>query len=151
MPLGELWWNKHILFVSWLRHERRMHIQQTVHLALNSLLYISLVVSWMQKGKWWALCCRWLPATRMSDSKRWRVQKRDFEISRFLWKIRIFPNFTVTTGACIYKMLTYIVGWLRERQYSFYLFPPHWIWHPCGRQSSTTLCPSFALLHPRYH
>ena len=36
----------------------------------------------------------------------------------------------------IYKMLTYIVWWLRERQYSFYLFPPLWIWHPCGRQSS---------------
>ena len=61
---------------------------------------------------------------------------------------RLFAKFSEKSA----KMLTYIFGWLRERQYSFYLFPPLWIWHPCGWQSSsTTLCPSFALLHPRYH
>ena len=32
-----------------------------------------------------------------------------------------------TTAACIYKMLNYIVWWLPEWQYSFYLFSPLWI------------------------
>ena len=48
------------------------------------------------------------------------------------------------------RILLYIVGWLHERQTSFYLSPPLWICNPCGRQSSTTctsLCPSFYLFH----